>query len=348
MLWDNTARRAFGLGGGGNIMNEMLSAPERNGKRKPKIGLALGGGAARGWAHIGALEVLIEAGYAPEVIAGTSIGAVVGGCYAAGRLSQLSEFATGLTKRRVVGLMDFHIGGAGLIAGSRLKRLLERDLVGLRIEELQQRFVAIATELGTGHEIWLTHGPLIEALRASYALPGIFDPVKLGGRWLMDGALVNPVPVTAARALGADIVICVNLNNDLAGRGTVIQNYASDPDPEPEETVPERELRPPQRWFDGITVAAKRVRNLVGRPSENRPGLAGVMIDAFNITQDRISRSRLAGDPPDVMIGPRLGRVGLFDFHRADETIELGRVATRRALDEIATVVAANHIPVGG
>ncbi len=332
-------------------MNETSSAPELPMRRKSKIGLALGGGAVRGWAHIGALEVLIEAGFAPEVIAGTSIGAVVGGCYAAGKLSQLAEFATGLTKRRVVGLMDFHIGGAGLISGGRLKRLLEDHLDNVRIEELDQRFVAIATELGSGHEIWLTHGPLIQALRASYALPGIFDPVKLGGRWLMDGALVNPVPVTAARALGADVVICVNLNNDLAGRGTVIQNYASDPDPDSEQNGDATDLemhRPSPRWFDGISDAAKRVRNLVGRPNDNRPGLAGVMIDAFNITQDRISRSRLAGDPPDVMIGPRLGRVGLFDFHRAEETIDLGRQAAHRALDEIATVVAANHIPSVG
>jgi len=320
-------------------MNDMtIDVPPRRGR--PKIGLALGGGAARGWAHIGVLEVLAEAGYAPDVIAGTSIGAVVGGCFAAGKLPQLSEFAASLTKRRVVGLMDFHIGGAGLIAGGRLKRLLDRDLTGIRVEELPLRFVAIATELGTGHEIWLTHGPLVEALGASYALPGVFDPVKLGGRWLMDGALVNPVPVTAARALGADIVICVNLNSDLAGRGTVIQNHAADPDP----VVPELDIRPTSRWLGGITGAARRMRGLVGRQADDRPGLAGVMIDAFNITQDRISRSRLAGDPPDVMIGPKLGRVGLFDFHRADETIEFGRHAARRALDEIAAVVAANHV----
>ncbi len=308
---------------------------------RPKIGLALGGGAARGWAHIGVLEVLTEAGFTPDVIAGTSIGAVVGGCYSAGKLSQLAEFATGLTKRRVVGLMDFHIGGAGLIGGGRLKRLLERDLAGERIEALSTRFVAIATELGTGHEIWLTHGPLVEALSASYALPGVFDPVKLGGRWLMDGALVNPVPVTAARALGADVVICVNLNSDLAGRGTIIQNHAAERDP---EIVPELDVRPTSRWLGGITGAARRVRGLVGRQGEARPGLAGVMIDAFNITQDRISRSRLAGDPPDVMVGPKLGRMGLFDFHRAEETIELGRQATRRCLDDIEAAIAGSRI----
>lgn len=355
MFWDGVARRAFGLGGGGGTaMNDIHAVkpaePSRASNRssRPRIGLALGGGAARGWAHIGALEVLIEAGFAPQVIAGTSIGAVVGGCYAAGKLDELKQFAVGLTKRRVVGLMDFHIGGAGLISGGKLKRLLERDLAEMRLENLQQRFVAISTELGTGHEIWLTHGPLIEALSASYALPGIFDPVKLGGRWLMDGALVNPVPVTAARALGADIVICINLNNDLAGRGTVIQNHGSEPDIEPvEELVAELETRPASHWFNGLTGAARRVRNLVGRPSQSRPGLAGVMIDAFNITQDRISRSRLAGDPPDVMLGPRLGRVGLFDFHRAAETIALGRQAAERALDEIEAVVAANHLPPG-
>ncbi|PZU90878.1 MAG: NTE family protein rssA [Chelatococcus sp.] len=308
-------------------------------RARPRIGLALGGGAARGWAHIGVLEVLTEAGYAPDVIAGTSIGAVVGGCFAAGKMPELAQFAMTLTKRRVVGLMDFHIGGAGLISGGRLRRLLELDLGPIRIEELPLRFVAIATELGSGHEIWLTRGPVVEALRASYALPGVFDPVKLGGRWLMDGALVNPVPVTAARALGADIVICVNLNSDLAGRGTVIQSH----DAEPDHVVPELDVTPNSRWLGGFSGAAQRLRGLVGRPEE-RPGLAGVMIDAFNITQDRISRSRLAGDPPDATIGPRLGRVGLFDFHRAAEIMELGRQAARRALDDIAAVIAANPV----
>jgi NTE family protein len=338
MRLENIARRAFGLGGGGAAMNDLVSEPVPRLSR-PRIGLALGGGAARGWAHIGVLDVLTEAGYAPEVIAGTSIGAVVGGCYAADKLGQLREFALGLTKRRVVGLMDFHLGGAGLISGGRLKRLLERDLAGLQIGDLKQTYAAVATELGTGHEIWLTRGSLVDALRASYALPGVFDPVKLGGRWLMDGALVNPVPVTVARALGADVVLCVNLNSDMTGRGTVIQSYGADPDPEP---APEQ--RPATGWFGSVR---ERMRGIVGKANhEQQPGLAGVMIDAFNITQDRISRSRLAGDPPDVMIGPRLGRVGLFDFHRADEAIALGRQAAERALDEIAAIVAANHLPL--
>ncbi|HZB37230.1 MAG TPA: patatin-like phospholipase family protein, partial [Beijerinckiaceae bacterium] len=205
-------------------------AAEREPRTKLKIGLALGGGAARGWSHIGVMRVLEREGIVPDVIAGSSVGAVVGGCYAAGKLYELEEFAKSLTKRRVMGLLDFHITGSGLIAGDRLRRLLEHDLADLRIEKLPMRFATIATELGTGHEIWITRGPLVEALRASYALPGVFDPVKLGGRWLMDGAIVNPIPITTARALGADLVICVNLNGDIRVRGTVIQSHSAELD----------------------------------------------------------------------------------------------------------------------
>nr|WP_244470613.1 patatin-like phospholipase family protein [Microvirga massiliensis] len=295
-------------------------------KPKVRIGLALGGGAARGWSHIGVLRVLTGAGILPDVIAGCSIGAVVGGCYAASKLDELEAFATSLTKRRVMGLLDFHISGSGLIAGSRLQRLLERDLADLRIEDLPMRFGMVATELVTGHEIWLTRGPLVPAMRASYSLPGIFDPIFLGGRWLMDGALVNPIPITVARALGADLVICVNLNNEVRTRGTVIQSH--DPT-DPEEDGITEAMNEPRRW--GIFAPAR-----VNRPRRpNAPGIATVMIDAFNITQDRIARSRLAGDPPDVMIAPKLARVGLFDFHRAAECIELGRQAAERVLPDI-------------
>jgi NTE family protein len=263
----------------------------------------------------------------------------VGGVHACGKLEQLADWALTLTKRRMVGLMDFHIG-SGLIAGDRLQRILRRELGAVTIEAMDVRFAAIATELGTGHEIWLTHGPLVEAMRASYALPGVFDPVKLGGRWLMDGALVNPIPVTAARALGADVVVCVNLNAEFGGRGTTIQTHRADPDAD--SFTPELEVRP-AGWLSSISGAAQRVRSLVGRtPDEDpAPGLAGVMIDAFNITQDRISRSRLAGDPPDAMISPRLGRIGLFDFHRAEEAIEAGMAAAERALPDIESAIAA-------
>lgn len=351
MRWDGIAlfsgapirRSADGVLGASGVPDPK---PER--PRRAKVGLALGGGAARGWSHIGAIEVLQEDGIPIDVVAGCSIGAAVGACHAAGKLGELRDFALSLTKRRVMGLLDFHISGSGLIAGERLRRLLERDLGTARIEDLPLTFAAVATELGTGHEIWLTRGGLVEAVRASYALPGIFDPVKIAGRWLMDGALVNPVPVTAARALGADVVLCVNLNGDMRVRGTVIQSHGAEgADAVMEAAAEAAGAMPeePRRWplIGGrLTKPKPKPRPEAGAPS----GIASVMVDAFNITQDRISRSRLAGDPPDVMINPKLAQMGLFEFHRAEECIELGRQATRRLLPEIHEMIAAAAMPV--
>src|SRR5215831_9532349 len=187
-----------------------------------KIGLALGGGSARGWAHIGVLRALNAEGIYPDIIAGTSIGAVVGGCYVAGERGALELFARELTRRKVLGFLDFNFSGSGLINGQRLCDILDRQLKGIAIEAMQKRFVAVATEIGTGHEIWLSSGRLVDAMRASYALPGIFRPVSINGRWLFDGALVNPIPVSVCRALGADYVIAVNVNADTCGHGTVV------------------------------------------------------------------------------------------------------------------------------
>lgn len=333
MLWDGIARRSAGSGGGGGSMEEIKQPVERSPRPKVRIGLALGGGAARGWSHIGVLRVLEEAGIVPDVIAGCSIGAVVGGCYAAGKLDELEAFALSLTKRRVMGLLDFHFSGAGLIAGGRLQRLLDQDLTDRRVETLPIKFCTIATELTSGHEIWLTRGPLVQAMRASYALPGVFDPVLIKGRWLMDGALVNPIPITAARALGADLVICVNLNGEVRVRGTVIQSYDAEPATD-EQEIEEVIEDAPRKWSLFSASRAEKQRK-----APNAPGMATVMVDAFNITQDRIARSRLAGDPPDIMVAPKLAKMGLFEFHRAQECIALGRQATERALPDILELI---------
>src|ERR1700761_5590551 len=194
------------------------------GRRRAKVGLVLGAGAARGWAHIGALQELEALGLKLDVILGSSIGTLVGGCYAAGRLDMLEAFARSLTRRRVFGLLDFSFTGSGLISGHRLRTRLEAGLGSLRIEDLPVRFAAVATEIGGGHEIWRRHGPLCDAIRPSYALPGVFEPVKVDGRWLFDGAIVNPVPVSVARALGAERVIALNISSDGVGRGTALQD----------------------------------------------------------------------------------------------------------------------------
>jgi NTE family protein len=324
MLWEKIARRAFGHD---DDVSPALPPPSSH-VPPVKIGLALGGGAARGWAHLGVLEALRDEGIFPDVITGTSIGAVAGGCFAAGRIDALKEFASSLTKRRVLGLMDFQFGGSGLISGKRLKALLEKNLQDRTIEDLSITFAAIATEVGTGHEIWLTKGCLCDALRASYALPGVLPSIRIGGRWLMDGALVNPVPVTAARALGADLVIAVNLNGDMRLRGTIIQSHGG----EDRDEVIEAVLEKPHRT--GLFRSGLLAPVFGHKDAPTGPGLTSVMIDAFNITQDRIARSRLAGDPPDIMVTPKLGAIGLFEFHRAEEAMSIGRQAMEKLIPD--------------
>lgn len=304
----------------------------------PRIGLALGGGAARGWAHIGVLKTLAEAGIVPDIVVGSSIGAVVGGCFLAGQLDELHRFAMSLNRRRILGYLDFNLAGTGLINGDRLGTLLQKHLGPRTIETLPKPFAAITTELNSGNEIWLTKGNLVDAIRASYALPGIFPPVKLDGRWLFDGALVNPIPVNVCRALGAQYVIAVNLNSDLCTRGTILPDPArsrttTEPDPAPIETADGK----PQdsavasllwrQWFGGGGV-------------DKAPGISSVLADALSIVQDRIARSRLAGDPPDALINPRLAGIGPFEFHRAEELIAHGTAAARRETDDITQQIA--------
>jgi NTE family protein len=295
---------------------------------KVRIGLALGGGAARGWAHIGVLRGLLEAGIVPDVVAGTSIGAVVGGCHIAGRLDQLEEFARSLTRRKVFGYLDFNMTGSGLITGQRLCERLAEHLGEDLIEAFPTLYTAVATEIGTGHEIWLSRGRLVDAMRASYALPGIFKPVNIGGRWLFDGALVNPVPVSVCRALGARYVIAVHLNADMCGRGTVVPHIAA----VNQETAPSEAEG--ENGGGGRSALKLLQRQLFGR-GEATPGISTVVVDAFNIVQDRIARSRLAGDPPDALICPRLAGIGLFDFHRAEDLIARGLTAASREIEDI-------------
>jgi NTE family protein len=283
-----------------------------------KIGLALGSGVARGWAHIGVLRVLKRYGIKPDIVCGTSMGALVGGVYLGGRLDEFEEWARQLNKVRLSRLFDFQLGYGGLIAGRRILQIFDRELHGRTIEDLPGRFACVATELGTGHEVWLQSGNLLDAVRASYALPGLFPAVKIDGRWLLDGALVNPVPVSVCRALGARIVIAINLNADAFGEdpfdlegGSVAAN----------QTIGNTTF--------GLPGAAL-VRALFSRDND-APSIFSVMSSSLNIVQDRLTRSRLAGDPPDVTIAPKLGHIGLMQFDRAAESIAAGERAAEMA-----------------
>jgi NTE family protein len=303
------------------------------------IGLALGGGAARGFAHIGILRTLLAHGIVPNVVVGTSIGAVVGGAYAAGQLDRLEEWARSLQPRNILGYLDIRLNGSGLIGGDKLASQLEAAIGPTLIEDLPLKFATVATEVRTGHEIWLTHGRMVDAMRASYALPGIFSPVLVGDRWLVDGALVNPVPVSAARALGAEIVIAANLSSDVFTHSTTIYAHGA----AAQESVTDAldaviEPAPAKRRFGKFFSPERTVkREFFG--SAGRPGISSVMVDAFNIMQDRITRARLAGDPPDMLITPRVGKIGWFDFHRADDLIAHGARAAERAIDSIQEAI---------
>jgi NTE family protein len=304
--------------------------------RRPVIGLALGGGAARGFAHIGIIRTLVAHGIIPHVVVGTSIGSVIGGAYVAGHLDTLEEWARGLQPRNIFGYLDIRLNGSGLIGGEKLAAQLEASLGQTLIEDLPMKYASVATEVRTGHEIWLTHGRVVEAMRASYALPGIFSPVLVGDRWLVDGALVNPVPVSAARALGAEIVIAANLSSDVFTHSTTIYSHGQ-PVAVP-ETVIDQAAPPPKRRFGKFFSPERTVkREFFG--GGGRPGISSVMADAFNIMQDRITRARLAGDPPDLLITPRVGQIGWFDFHRAAELIAFGARAAERALSAIEEAI---------
>jgi NTE family protein len=290
---------------------------------RPKIGLALGGGVARGFAHIGVLRALLRAGIEPDIIAGTSIGAVVGAAYLAGKLDEMEEWARSLNRLRILSYLDFRVRSAGLIGGDRLVKTLTQHLGDSSFDDLDREFVAIATDMVTGHEVWLRQGPLVPALRASFALPGIFAPQFHDRRWLVDGALVNPVPVSACLAMGAQMTIAVNVNADIIGMST-----------------PYHGAVPTVAGFDLLDEAHDAARQAKKIPLARRlfqrepdqPSLFGVMFASLNILQDRIARSRLAGDPPDVVIEPRIGHIGLAEFDRAGELIEAGAVAVERRL----------------
>ncbi|MBI1211510.1 MAG: hypothetical protein GC190_08605 [Alphaproteobacteria bacterium] len=293
---------------------------------RPRIVLALGGGIARGWAHIGVIRTLVHAGYTPDVVCGTSIGALVGGLYVADKLDQLEIWARSLTTRSIFSLLDFTFRGSGLFGGHRLAKLLEDQIDAVCFDTLTRPFAAVATELETGREVWLRDGKLIDALRASYALPGIFAPVKFNDRWLVDGALVNPCPTSLARSYGGHVVIAVSLHSDIIG-----EPDDRKPDDAPLLNALHAEAQASSGWLRPDRMI---LQHLFG-PGKDGPALSTVMLDALSILLDRVSRARLAGDPPDVLIAPRTAPIGLLEFNRAAETIELGATAAREALPYI-------------
>jgi NTE family protein len=290
--------------------------------RRPRVGLALGSGSARGWAHIGVIRALEEAGIRPDLVCGTSIGAMVGAAYAAGEFERFERWVLELGVADVLSFMDVSLSG-GVLKGERLMEFFRRNVVDRPIGELAMPFAAVATALHTGSEVWLREGSTIEAVRASIALPALFTPVLRDGMTLVDGGLVNPVPVSLARAMGADIVIAVDLSSDILGR-----HLRADPQIEAADG-------PFTEWIQRLQDNLGTLIPESLRYDPKLPSMLDVLASSINIMQVRIARSRMAGEPPDVIVAPRLAHLKLFDFHRAQEAIAEGRRAVASVLHSL-------------
>lgn len=296
--------------------------------RKTRIGLALGGGSARGWAHIGVIRALADAGIEPDIVCGTSIGALVGAAYVAGELDPLEAWVRSLRLQTVVSFLDFSLNG-GLIKGEKLIGFFRSHFVDRDIRELARPFGAVATDLQRGREVWLREGRVTDAVRASIALPGLFTPVQLDGRWLVDGGLVNPVPVSLCRAMGADIVIAVDLNTDRLGHHLR---------PKPAKAPRKPAAGEPESLADAVMERIQTGMSQLGISHEagpKIPAMLDVVASSINIMQVRITRSRLAGDPPDVLVAPLLADLGLMEFHRASVAIDAGRRAAEAVMPQL-------------
>jgi len=298
---------------------------------RPKIGLALGSGASRGWSHIGVINTLLKAGIEPDIVCGTSVGAIIGGSYVAGNLDKLEQWVLGSTRSDVRQFFKIWFSESSFVDTERLSWFLYNYVAAadLRIEDLPKVFGAVATNLDNGREVWFKEGGLADAVRASMALPGLFPAVENDQRWLVDGGLVNPVPVSACRALGADVVIAVNLNSGLIGKHNIRKQELAQAD---DKSI-----------LSKVKNQAKEYSNSLF-PSNNEkntpPGFFHAIANSMNIVQDRITRSRLAGDPADVLLSPQLARIGMLEFHRSAEAIVEGERSVRRMMPEIRRLTA--------
>ena len=321
------------------------ASPSALARRAPVIGVALGSGSARGWALLGVLRALEQAGVRPGVVCGTSIGALVAGAHVLGSRDKLEQWVLSLSRRDVVSFMDFSLGG-GLLKGEKLMAFLRDHIEDRAIEALDTPFAAVATGLHSGEEVWLRDGSVADAVRASIALPGLFTPLWRDGRLLVDGGLVNPVPVSLARALGADIVIAVDLNADLLGRHL-----------RPPEAPAAAAGAPSLGWLQSLQqslrrrpatspeTAAASARAAPPPSAWPLPSMLDTLATGIHIMQVRITRSRMSGDPPEFTIAPRLSHLALLDYHRAREAIDAGEQAAQDCVALLRELGLCNGAP---
>ena len=274
---------------------------------------------------------MIDAGIEPGIVCGSSIGALIGAAYVVGRLGELRQWAEAATWREIVGLVDVHLSGGGLINGKLIVAFFRGLGITAPIESYSKPYAAIATDLVSGREIWLQSGQIDEAVRASIALPGIFSPARIGDKCLVDGGLSNPVPVSVCRALGAEVNIAVNLNGDLLGR-RFVSELGQQGAPKSPRVPSEFVNRILNQLPPGLREQARQIATRLLPDGSSTPGYFDALANSINIMQDYITRARLAGEPPHVMLVPRLRHIGLMEFNRAKEAIAEGRLCVEQAL----------------
>jgi NTE family protein len=300
-----------------------------------RIGIALGSGSARGWSHIGILKTLAKMGIKPGIVAGSSIGALVGAAYANNQQNELESWVNSLSWKEIVSLLDLSVVGGGFIQGEKLLDFARLHMEGASIEALPISFGAVATELDTGCEVWLRNGSLLEAVRASISLPGLFTPIKMDGRWLIDGGVVDPVPVSLCRAMGAEVVIAVNLNGDIVGKHRRSNQNSLVKEVENADNGTELWEKVSEQLKNSLNERRDIFLAQLFGEGRDAPGLFEVMVGSLNIMQDHITRSRLAGEQPDIILEPKLSHIGLIDYDRGDETIAEGCACVDRAADQL-------------
>ncbi|MDH4229653.1 MAG: patatin-like phospholipase family protein [Nitrospirota bacterium] len=320
-----------------------------------RVGLALGSGAARGWGHIGVIRALEEAGYVPAWVAGTSMGALVGAMYAAGKLDELEDFARSLTPSRVMSYLDLVVPVRGLLQGDKVRDMLRGFLGELSVDRTLIPFCAVSTDLASGREMRLLEGNLVDAVYASIAIPGIFVPATYDGRFLVDGGLSSPVPVEAVRALGAGRIIAVDLNHNggecdwcpprpASGAPARPRAMAPRPAPGANEAAHALALAATQgqhrlklgvlerRYREMETALRERTFRWIMRAP--RPNVFDVIGSSINMVTIAMTRVTLAKSRPDLVICPALGQFNLWDFHDAAPAIAEGYASTRQALEQ--------------
>lgn len=293
-------------------------------RKRPKIGLALGSGGARGWCHIGVIRALDALGVRPDVVAGTSIGALVGAACAGGRLDALEDWVRGLTTPGFLKLMDVSLRSGGLVEARQIEVMLKEIGLPDQIEELDLPFTAVATDMQTGREIWLDRGPTYPAVRASVGIPGVMSPLNYENRWLLDGGLTNPVPVSPLRAMGAEVLIAVNPNAKERGR-----------------IWRPKEPKPRNPWI--ASMVPEGLHDVLGidpngaRPGA-KPGYFDVLSAAIDVMTDTIARTRMAGEPPDILLNAGFTDLTVLELYRGAEAIAEGKRMVEAQADRIREI----------